>query len=377
MFVLTNNVSAAFRVIATLVATAVVLWTIGYHATAEAANVIDVTDTLSDSSPDADSDHLIEFTMSASGTVATGGGTIVVTFPTDTGNFDLTGVVEADIDLEVNSVDQDISGPDWTVAVGASTITFTAVGSAVGEGEDVLIQVGTNAAGGANQINNPPAIAGNESFEIDISAGTDTGHTRVVILDTVLVTATVDTTFDFTVYGNGTGEAVNGTTTNITTGSTSIPFGTLTAYAIKTGSQDLTVRTNAIGGFVVTVQSDGAFLSSTGADIDTYEDGDDTVIPETWASPSVGLDIGDQDTWGHWGITSEDATTTRANEFGSDQWAAVLPTPIVVYSHSGPADEVTPHIGSTTVGYQVEISPLQEAGDDYSTILTYIATPKF
>jgi hypothetical protein len=31
----------------------------------------------------------------------------------------------------------------------------------------------------------------------------------------------------------------------------------------------------------------------------------------------------------------------------------------------------------TEVGYKIEITPLQEAADDYTTTLTYIATPTF
>ena len=45
--------------------------------------------------------------------------------------------------------------------------------------------------------------------------------------------------------------------------------------------------------------------------------------------------------------------------------------------HDGPADGVTEDIGRVTVGYQIQITALQEAGDDYNTTLTYIATPTF
>jgi hypothetical protein len=45
--------------------------------------------------------------------------------------------------------------------------------------------------------------------------------------------------------------------------------------------------------------------------------------------------------------------------------------------HTGPSDGFTAGQGATRVGYQIEISALQEAGDDYSTTLRYIATPTF
>ena len=45
--------------------------------------------------------------------------------------------------------------------------------------------------------------------------------------------------------------------------------------------------------------------------------------------------------------------------------------------NTGPADGTTAGIGAARIGYQVQISALQEAGDDYTTTLRYIATPTF
>lgn len=373
MFVLSRDVSAAKKVIATLLATALVLWVSGSWNIALAQDLSNTSDLLSDSAPGADSDHTITFTApSGVGT----GQTVVVTFPA---GFDLTGVTAADVDLEIDGSDVDTTGTVWSVAIGASDITFTSVTGTIGGASTTVIKVGTVADAGVNQINNPASpLGGNESFEIDISAGTsDSGHTRVVILDTVLITATVDTVFNFTVTGIDTGFDVNGATTNASSSSTTIPFGTLSAYTPVILAQDLQVESNAINGFVVTAQTDGPLESTVGADIDYFEDNVISTTPAAWSSPLTGLDIDDENTWGHWGITSEDATTTRGVEFGSNQWVGVDTTPVIVFSHDGPADDVTPGIGSTTVGFQVEISPLQEAADDYSTVLTYIATPTF
>lgn len=372
MFVLSRDVSAAKRVIATLLATAIVLWASGAFNTAQAANITDVYDLLTDSASGAVSNHTIEFVTP---TGVANAADIVVTFPAD---FDLGSIGESDMDVAVNGADIDLG--TWTVATTATTITFTVDTGTVAAGATTTIEVGTNAtfgAAGANQITNPVAPpGGNESYEIDISAGaSDSGHTRVVILDTTLVTASVNTSFVFTVYGNGGTEAVNGTTTTLTSSSTTIPFGTLTAGEIETLSQDLTVQTNALNGFVVTVQADGALQSSTGADIDTFSNGTTITNPAAWSTPTNQLL--DENTWGHWGVTSEDHSTNRTNEFATSTWAGLGTAPVEVFSHTGPADEETFGIGSTTVGYQVEITALQEAGDDYSAILTYIATPTF
>ncbi len=366
------------KAIASIAVLAILLWSLGLHTIqfANAANLTTISDVLSDSAPAVVSDHTITFTTP---TGVAAGETITVTFPA---GFNMGSVAFGDIDMSVAAVDQTLaaspSGATWGAAVSGQVLTITSGTATAAGGDEIIIKIGTNAAGGVNQITNPTPTNGNESFEIAIAGTmTDNGYARVVILDTVLVTAKVDTIFDFTVYGLATSTGVNGTSTTMTTSSTTIPFGTLTAYDIVTGAQDLTVQTNAANGFVVTVETDQSLLSSTGADIDNFKDDVVSAIPAAWESPAVGLDVNDEKTWGHWGITSEDTATTRTNEFGSNQWAGVTSTPQVVFSHTGPADASTPGIGSTTVGFQVEISPLQEAGDDYSTTLTYIATPTF
>lgn len=378
MFVLTRDVSAAKKVIATLLATAIVLWTLGYHATAQAANITDAKDTLSDSAPAASSDHSFVFVTP---TGVANGEDIVIDFLAT--GFDLTGIGTEDIDILIDGVNKPVA--EWSLVNSGTDLTLTIDTGSISAGASTTILIGTNATNEGSpdtQIVNPTPTLGNESFEIAISAGTaDSGYVRVVILDTVLVTARVATTFDFTVYGIGTTDTpVNGTaTTSVTTSSTTIAFGTLDHYVAETAAQDLTVQTNAANGFVVTVQSDGAFRSSTGADIDDFKDGTLVTDPEAWESPSVGLDVNNENTWGHWGVTTEDADTVgnRAFEFAANEWAGVTTTPTVIFAHDGPADSTTPGIGSTTVGYRVEISPLQEAGDDYQTTLTYIATPTF
>lgn len=370
MFVLSRNVSASFRVIATLVATALLMWALGLHSFAQAANVTDLYILLSDTAPLAPSDHEIEF-VTPSGVA--NGGTVVITYPA---GFDLTGIANEDVDLLVNGAN--IAAANWTAGVVGTTLTITMNTGSIAAGATTTILIGENAVNEGTpdtQIINPDPAGGNESYEIGISAGTaDTGFTRVVILDTVLVTAQVNTIFEFTVGGVATTTSVNGTSTTITSSSTTIPFGVLSAGEIQTLAQDLNVITNAINGFVVTVESDGQLESSTGADIDNFDD-DLIGNPATWSAPANNIAL--ENTWGHWGVTTEDATTTRAVEFGSNEWQGVSTTPTVLFSHDGPADGTTAGIGATRVGYQVEISPLQEAAQDYSAVLTYIATPTF
>ncbi len=195
-----------------------------------------------------------------------------------------------------------------------------------------------------------------------------------------MVTAAVDTSFTFTVAGVATGtvnqEAITGSTS-----ATSIPFGVLTQGSATTSAQQLSVSTNASYGFAVTVQVDQQLLSSTGADIDGFIDGAYTDTPVAWDPPTA--TISDEDTWGHWGLTTEDASLTAGltdpfDAGGTGQlFVSASTTPVEVFRHNGPSDGVTANIGRTRVGYKVEISPLQEAGNDYTATLTYVATPVF
>mgnify|MGYP000526981012 CR=1 FL=1 len=126
---------------------------------------------------------------------------------------------------------------------------------------------------------------------------------------------------------------------------------------------------------MVTVENDGPFASANGAEIDAYRDGSYETIPTAWFAPSA--TPGDPTTFGHWGLTSDDATTTRTAEFAPDTWVAASTSPVVVMSYDGPTDGTGTGIGTTRVGYRVEISALQEAASDYSTRLRYVATPIF
>lgn len=377
MFAKATNVGFAQRVVATLVACAVTLWSLGAYHTAQAANLTQISDTLSDSDVSVVSNHTITFSTP---TGVANGETITISFAD--GPFTVGAVDFTDIDVQDDVTDltvaADCTGAEEVgAAFGGTTLTLTFCagdGASIGAGGTTTIEIGTNATFGTtgdNQLTNPAA----GSYEIVITAGSaDTGATRVAIIDNVLVTAIVQTSFDFTIDGLATSTAVNGTSTTGSTTPTEVPFGVLTAGEIKTLAQRLYVSTNALNGFVVTVISDGELQSANGAIIDGFTDGTDiSAAGTTWTSPSN--NVNDNHTWGHWGITYDDDATV---DLGANEFIAVSSTTArEVFSHTGPADGTTTNIGTTTVGYQIEITPLQEAADDYSTVLTYVATPTF
>lgn len=386
---------ALFEGIATLLILALALWIVGAHmftTSAEAANLTTVSDLLTDSGPGFTSVHTISFT--APNTI-TDSQVITVDFPTNLLTFDLSTLAFADVSITTGGIATGtVSGAagnatDWGVEIGSDYIQFanctTAVAcdfaSTTGTGE-IVFTIGVESA---SMITNPTGPGATTSYRISIgntpnsasSTITDGGYAMVAIVDKVEVTASVETTFTFTVTGvDAGGYANSATSTFATSTSIALPFGVLTQNVSKTLAQRLNVSTNAINGYVVTVEQDTQLQSSTGADIDGFVNGAWNDTPAAWQAP--GNNVVNEDTWGHWGLSSTDGTTTRSGgEFTTDTWVAASTTPTVIMYHDDPADGVTEGIGSSTIGYQVEITALQEAGDDYNTTLTYIATPTF
>ena len=373
-----NLIKFEYKLLAIFVALALLLWTFGISTfvnNAKAASLTNVSDTLSDSDLSVAANHTISFTTP---TGIAAGETITITFPS---GFNLGSVAFGDVDLTDDGADQTLaatcSGGTWGAAVSGQVLTITSCTGTMAASSVVGIEIGTNAtfgSAGANQITNPGTA---QSYVISIG-GTmaDSADTRVAIIDDVVVTASVDTTFTFTVSGVANGQAVNGDATNTATSTTAttLPFETLTPGTAKVLAQDLAVTTNAANGFSVTIQEDQNLTSATGADIDTFIDGANTATPAAWQAPAGTL--GSENTYGHFGITSEDADL-NSDEFGTALYAGNFNTAREIFSHTGPADGSTANQGATRIGFKIEIDALQEAGNDYTNNLTYVATPTF
>jgi len=373
----------SLQAVAITVGLALFLWSTGLPSMvrfAEADSILSASDTISDSAPSLAANHTIVFTTPNGLSI---GGTIAVTFPTAGGEFVMGSVIEDDVDILVGgqsstTVSGAATAGDWGVDITGGVITFeTPTGSGVASSTEITILIGDHAVTsgtGSNQITNP---SGTGSIGIEIG-GTmqDSGQVRVAIVDTVTVSASVDTSLTFTVSGTSNGTSVNGspTTTSTSTTATTLPFETLVVGASETLAHDISVATNASNGFTVTTQISGPLASTLGDTIDGFINGSDTNTPSAWQGPSGTL--ADTDTYGHWGITSDDPTAGRSSEFTSDTWVAASTSPIVIMGHNAPADGISAS-STARIGYQIEISALQEASDDYSTTLRYIATPTF
>lgn len=379
----TSNTFSVLQAVAATVAIALFLWSIGLPSLrfVEAANVTSFSNTLSDSAPGVVANHTIQFTTPTG--VLNGE---VITLDFSDGPFVIGAVDYTDIDVATTSdysLADDCTGNEQMSALFVGEVlTITLCpgdGASIPPNGTTTIEIGTHATFGEvgdEQLENP-AVG---SYQIPLTAGEDTGETRVAIINSVTVTASVDTYFTFSVTGVAAGEDVNGHTTGGDTTATTIPFGVLESGTPSTTAQDLEVQTNARNGFVVTVQTDQQLTSGL-SDIDSFRNGNDETVPVAWAAPSA--DISDEDTWGHWGFTTDDETLTELltdpfNVGGGGEWyAAVLTTPSEVFRHTGPTDGTVQGEGIARVGYRVEISALQEAADDYTATLTYVATPVF
>ncbi len=367
-----KNLSRSKKIGAFLIGTTLA-WSVGlplYIGSASAASLSSVSDTIVSSAPSAATNHTIVWTTPTGVAAAE---TILVTFDPTGLNFTVGALVVADFVGETGvTVVAACGAPasEATLAVGADSFTLTmCAGDTIAATTVITLPILNN------RITNPAGVG---SYVVRIT-GTqvDSADTRVAIISTVTMTAKVDTSFTFTITGQATSTNVNGTTTTLTTTATAIPFNTVAPGVIYTAAQRLNVTTNAQNGFQVTVVQNQNLLSSTGADIDLFIDGVGTAVPTAWVAPANTL--GNQNTFGHYGITSEDATLTAGDEFGSALFAGNFDVgnPRQVFFHGAPSDGLAANIGSTTVGYQLQIGSLQEAANDYNNTLTYVATPIF
>ncbi len=179
-------------------------------------------------------------------------------------------------------------------------------------------------------------------------------------LASATVTGVVDPSLTFTVAGRATvcnGQSSAGFQTGST--STSVSLGHLNPTVIGGGAQDLTLATNAGGGFVVYIRTSGttpnAFRTSGGS---TVAD-----VSGTHASPSASTTAG---TAG-FGYTTNDATIA----FGSNNWAKITSLDESVMSAGAGVMSK-----SACTAFQATVAATTAAGS-YSAPIVYTAVPSF
>ncbi len=369
-----RRVSRAKR-LATLLLMGILGWAVGipgFMNIAYAGSLTFVSDTITNSAPSGTSNHSIVFNSNAA---ITAGQTFRVTFDPDTNGFSgLPSIVLADLTTSSNFT------PVGACGAGASEATFTTSNNP--DYIEFTACAGDTIASGTttiNIVNNKITNPGAEGSYVVRIGGTmaNQADTRVAIVNAVAMTASVDTTLTFTISGVASSTTINSdpVQTSTTTTAILIPFGTLQPGVAKMAAQHLNVTTNARNGFVVTIIQNQNLTSNTGADIDLFKDGAANVTPIAWVAPSNTL--GNENTYGHYGVTSEDADL-NGGEFTGDKFAGNFGTTTrVIFSNNGPADGLAANIGSTTIGFKIQIGSLQEAANDYTNQITYVCTPTF
>lgn len=211
-------------------------------------------DTLSDSRPSTASNHEIVLDLSGS-TTFIAGETVIVTFPA---GYNLTTLTMTDVDF-VNGATSETLIASCTASdsveyvLASQVVTFTACSGYTAEaaGTAITIKFGSNAAGGTTRIVN--TTAGTSQLNVAGSYGDDSQDTVLVITDAVTVSATLDEVLTLTVAAVVSGSCTTTGGTTITSTATTIPYGTITTETFYDICQQLTVATNAGGGYTVSV----------------------------------------------------------------------------------------------------------------------------
>ncbi|PLX21220.1 hypothetical protein C0584_03330 [Candidatus Parcubacteria bacterium] len=321
---------------------------------ANAASLSNVSDTLSTSAPSTLANHTVDFDTAV---VLDTNGYIEVEL--QSASFGIIGDT-ADITCQGN-------GTEGTSTPRTASCLYDTDGLATGTQQIVI-----------NNITNPTAGI----YDVEIRTY-DSGDTllessivKVAVIDTVTVTAHVDSTLTFALSGVNNGVTINGDATTGTSTATTTAFGDILPGTQYILGQQLGVTTNASDGFQVTVTQNSDFDTAAGAIIDSFVDGSATTTPTDWIAPSGDLDT--PTTWGHLGFASDENDSLNGETTFADGFYAGLTvgTPFVIMGHNGPSSNTEADKGLTNVAYSVQINALQEAGD-YETTLTYVVTPTY
>lgn len=216
----------------------------------------------------------------------------------------------------------------------------------------------------------------NSATPIDSSTG------KVAHIEAVRVTATVDPTIGFSVAGVASAATRCGVSTDVTTTALSVPFGIMALNTFKTLAHDLTVSTNAVGGYVVTA-SENDQLGKDGATTPNIADatGEDALASHTaiddWEVATFngfGYSIDNDDASS---VPFEYSTTSGncsdASGFCAKHFADIANSedPQTIFSSNTVANAE-----NVAICYRLSIGATQTAGD-YQNQVIYTATGTF
>jgi len=211
----------------------------------------------------------------------------------------------------------------------------------------------------------------------------DQGTTKIATQETVLVRASVDPTFTFTIGGIANssnvklGNATGCTTTDtLNTGFASLPdvvdLGSLPiSTTINTSAQLMTVTTNAPNGYSITATSSGQLQNkSTGFAIASSTGG--SAFPAS--TPWFGIRACGTDA--NTGLFGASSLNTTRGSGAIYAWPTQTTAITLASKVSGPIDPVNTTNGLVTVEYAAAADANTPSGA-YDTAVTYVATPVF
>lgn len=211
-----------------------------------------------------------------------------------------------------------------------------------------------------------PTTAGTFFLRIttkDASAVTiDTTTVAFATTTGLSASVTVDPSLTFAVNGLTSGTTVNGLATNVTTTSSTIPFGTVTTSTNGIAGNSLVVTTNAGSGYTVYIKYTGQLTSGA----NTIADHTGTnAAPTVFTSPGTAS----------FGYTTESTTLSgtgnRFNVGATNKYAGHTTSNIEVARATAAVSSDT-----TKIGYQVGIGGTTPAGT-YTTTVVLTATPTY
>lgn len=243
-----------------------------------------------------------------------------------------------------------------------ATTYFIQVDDTLGTSE--AWQTYVNWGGGAGE--RVTGLAPGTTYKIKVKAsygtGSDAEDTETGYSDTASA-ATVNPSLVIVFSGVNSGTVVAGETTTTTSTANDIAFGSLGLNSPKTAAHEVTVTTNALAGYVTTIEQDGHLRTNTSEEIDPVSG--TNASPATWPG-SVST--------GQFGYHTTDATlcTGTGGRFSSnDTFAALTSSPLEVACSTGPVSSE-----ATRVLFKLEIGSLQPSGS-YQNTVTIITTAQF
>ncbi len=346
-------------------------------------------DVITDSRPSTAANHTITLDQSTSGDFSVGD-TLVLTFAAafDTSGFASTDALDYDITVNgteetiVDSTDACAGDTIEITTVAADVFTFTACGAFGGEaaGTVIVIEIGTHATSGGTgntQITN--SSAGTYNLAVD-TTDEDSQDTIIVTTTAITISATIDETLTNTVAAVVSGSCTTTGGTTITSTASTIPYATISTETFYDICQQLTVATNAAGGYTVTVYTVAGLDAGANAfAVGSCDGGGCTLTtPNTWATATNnGYAICMDDSTGDAAATANAGWDTAAEQCGGAGQKYELVADLS--GSQAPSTIMSSAVGVTDValvGWRLSADGAQAAGA-YTGTVDYITTGTF